>query len=44
MVMMAVAFEIQDGVDDMFERFWAGDLSVFRHVAGKENGRSGLLR
>ena len=36
MRMVTLAFEVQDGVHDVLERFRAGQASLFRHVADEE--------
>ena len=43
MVVMALAFEIQNGIDDVLERFRAGNRSVFGDVADQEDGDRAVL-
>lgn len=35
---LAVAFELQDGVDDVFEDFRSGDVAVFVDVSDEDDG------
>src|SRR5687767_1595981 len=42
--MMAVALEIENGVDDMLERFRSRDRAFFCHVAREKYRRAGPLR
>ncbi len=34
---MAVAFEVEHGVYEMFEDFWASKVAVFVHMANEKN-------
>ena len=42
-VVVSVAFEIKDGVDDVLERFRPGYRAFLGDVAGDEDGHAGLL-
>src|SRR6185295_19850881 len=44
MVVMSLTFKIQNGVDDVFERFGAGNRSVFSDVTDQENRNGAVLR
>ena len=43
MVVMSFAFEIEDRIDDMLQRLWSGDRTVFGDVADKENRDRAVL-
>jgi hypothetical protein len=38
-----VAFELQNGVHDVFQDFGAGDVAFFVDVADEEGGRAGFF-
>src|SRR6185503_12880335 len=44
MVVMAFTFEIQDGVDYMFQGPWPCDRTIFGYVSDKKHGQRAVLR
>jgi hypothetical protein len=44
MVVMPFAFEVQDGVDDVFERLWTRDRAVLCNVADQKDRHGAILR
>src|SRR5690606_38548254 len=43
MIVVPVAFKIEDRVHDVFERLWAGNRAFFSYVAGDKDRHTGSL-
>ena len=44
MVVMSLAFEIKNGVDNVLEDLWTGDRTFFRDVPDQKNRNAAILR